>query len=116
MKTCWAEVKATSSLRANAGDQLAVIIRDSLGAELGKQALAPADVLEREVPLHDEEFKVLAVVTQFYAHLNVMSDADLAATARLWTAAKALADFQQPEGSPFISVPLDLMEKLREAI
>jgi len=115
MKTSWATVEASHDLKANAGEQLDAIIRDSLGHELGKKALEGVAIQSREVPVYDAEGKVLAVVTQFFVYLHTVTDADLAATVRLWRAAKAIKDGLAERGG--ILVPEDpLLVDLLEAI
>lgn len=119
MKTVWAEMKASHDLKENAGAQLADIVRDSLGRELGKQALAPEDVKEREVPIYDEDGEALDVVTQYYARLHIVTDDDVNATVRLHLAARAILDHaaeERPISPPFYDIPADLIDELRKAI
>ena len=119
MKTVFAETKASHALKANAGEHLDAIIRDSLGHELGRQALDGVTVRSREVPIYDEDGKVLDVVTQYYARLHTVTDDDLNATVRLHVAARAILDHaaeERPVSPPFYDIPADLIDQLRKAI
>ena len=116
MKTVFAETKASHVLKANAGEHLDAIIRDSLGHELGRQALDGVTVRSREVPIYDDEGKVLDVVTQYYARLHIVTDDDLNATVRLHLAARAILDHVEGRQAPFYDIPADLIDQLRKAI
>jgi hypothetical protein len=109
-------MKASHVLKANAGEHLGAIIRDSLGHELGRQALDGVTVQSREVPIYDEDGEALDVVTQYYARLHIVTDDDVNATVRLHLAARALLDHVEGRQAPFYDVPADLIDNLRRAI
>jgi hypothetical protein len=113
LRTIWAEMKASPELVANAGSAgLQAIVLDSLGHELGKQAVTWDDVTVREVMI-STEFPQRAM--QYIAYINLQTKAEVVATAKLWKAAKALTEYIEGKvvGDP---IQHDLLKALYEAI